>query len=102
MILEVTVFRGYGPFSQGVLRNVVKAAEELRNQGYIVVINEVTVPALDVEDGFTPFIMINGVELYIPSVDVDEKVLAEYIAETITAYENMLGLPAPPLAETMD
>lgn len=95
------MFHGYGERSQGVLRNVMRAVEELRNQGYIVVVNEVTVPVLDEEDKLTPFIMINGVELYIPSIDVDEKVLADYIVETITAYENMLGLPVPPFARAL-
>ena len=79
----------------------MRAVEELRNQGYIVVVNEVTVPVLDEEDKLAPFIMINGVELYVPSIDVDEKVLADYIVETITAYENMLGLPVPPFARAL-
>ncbi len=96
--MEVTVFHGYGPLSQGVLRNIRRAAEILRDQGYIVVIREVTVPALDTEDEFTPFVMVNGVELHIPFVEVDENILAQYMVESIEAYENMLGLPAPPVA----
>ncbi len=96
--MEVTVFRGYGPLSQGILRNIRRAAEVLRDYGYIVVLHEVTVPALDMEDEFTPFVLVNGVELHVPFVEVDEEVLAQYIVESIEAYENMLGLPSPPIA----
>ena len=97
MLLNITLFRGYGGISQGVLLNIRKVAETLSERGFIVVVREVSVPAIDLVDDFTPFVLVNGVEVHVPSVDVDVEVLADYIVETAMAYENMLGLPMPPM-----
>jgi hypothetical protein len=96
MVIEITVFRGYGPLSHSLIKNIKKAANALREKGYIVSINEVTVPVIDLEEGFTPFVLVNGVEIPVPAVDVSEEILAEYLVGSNTFLESLIGLPSPP------
>ncbi|BEP17604.1 hypothetical protein PYJP_09560 [Pyrofollis japonicus] len=96
MVIEITVFRGYGPLSHSLARNIEKAANALREKGYIVSVHEVTVPVIDLEEGFTPFVFVNGVEIPVPAVDVSEEVLAEYLVGSNMILESLIGLPSPP------
>jgi hypothetical protein len=93
--MQVTVFLGYGPLSDGVRRNVLVLVEKLREMGFSVEYSEVRVPALDVEE-FEPFVKIDEREVYIPSVSAPAEKLVEYVL----AYEfvdSLLGFLPPPL-----
>ncbi len=96
--LKFTVFIGYGPASSTIRRNTVKIVEALRELGFSVVYEEITVPALDFVD-FEPFIKVNEEEVYIPSVNIDEERLLDYFINV--ELPRILGvtvfLPLPPM-----
>ena len=94
--LSVTGFYGFGPASAGLRRNVLALVDRLREMGIPVEYSEVTVPALDFEE-FEPFVIVDGREVYIPSVSVDVDTLVEYfIAVELSQLSPIL--PLPPLA----
>ena len=95
--VEVVVFRGYGSRSSAVRENARRVVEALREAGYLASFSEVTVPAIDGEDGFEPFVLVNGVEVYIPAVEIDASKLAEYVIESVHVASTLVGFPLPPV-----
>jgi len=95
--LVVEVFRGFGGRSSEVMRNVVRAVERLREEGLRVALVEVVVPVLD--DEFEVVVRVNGVEVYVPSVPVDEGVLADYLLWRAVEASGLgvAGFPLPPV-----
>jgi hypothetical protein len=94
--IVVEVFRGFGGQSSGIVRNVLRAVEELRSEGFNITIVEIVVPALD--DEFEAFVRVNGVEIYVPSIPVDEKLLADYLLWRAVEASGVgiAGFPLPP------
>ena len=96
--LKFTVFIGYGPASSTIRRNTVKIVDALRELGFGVVYEEVTVPALDFVD-YEPFVKVNEEEVYIPSVNIDEERLLDYFINV--ELPRILGvtasMPLPPM-----
>ena len=96
--IEVVVFRGYGPQSSAVRENARRVVEVLREAGYLASFSEVTVPAVDGADSFEPFVLVNGIEVYIPAVEIDASRLAEYVIESVHAASTLVGFPLPPVS----
>lgn len=95
--ITVEVFAGFGPVSAGVLSNVARLVELLRREGIRVQVSEIRLPLLDEE--FEAFVRINGVEVYIPSVPVDEETLLDYVLWRLSQESNVFaGFPLPPIA----
>ena len=92
--LRIVGFYGYGPASAGVRRNTRLLVEGLRELGFIVEYSEVTVPAVDFDE-FEPFVKVNGEEVYIPSVSVDQDTLIDYFLST-ALMARVAPLPLPP------
>ncbi len=61
-VVRLVFFRGFGWMSSVVERIVERVVEDARLCGLRVVVEEVTVPALD-EEGYTPSLLVNGVEV---------------------------------------
>ncbi|ABM81054.1 hypothetical protein [Hyperthermus butylicus] len=96
--VEVVVFRGYGSRSSAVRENARRVVEALREAGYLASFSEVTVPVADGEEGFEPFVLVNGVEVYISAVEVDSSRLAEYVIESVYLASTLAGFPLPPVS----
>jgi hypothetical protein len=95
--VSIVVFAGFGGRSSGVLRNAKLLYEELRSEGFTVEYSEVRVPATDRE--FEPFILVNGLEIYIPAVEVDVNYLVDYIMWRLGFNScGIAGFPLPPSA----
>ena len=95
-MIEFTVFRGFDGRSQRVMANVRRAARALADEGFIVAVYEIIVPAVE-EDGFEPFVMVNGAPVYVPSIELPAESLAEYLLGAAESFDALVGLPSPPL-----
>ncbi|HIQ23596.1 MAG TPA: hypothetical protein EYH50_00935 [Pyrodictium delaneyi] len=97
-VLEITVIHGYGPVSHGVRENARAVIDTLKDLGIFVDYTEVTVPALDIEDSFEPIVLVNNVEVYLPSIKTDPEKLADYLLAMAggVAGVGVAGFPLPP------
>ncbi|NPA04804.1 MAG: hypothetical protein GXO09_01735 [Crenarchaeota archaeon] len=91
-VVRVTFFKGFGWLSSVVERLLERVVEDARDCGLRVVVERVTVPALD-EEGYTPSVLVDGVE--VPIVLNDAAMLNMVVEEA----EKRLGLLAPDLVE---
>ncbi len=95
MALTIVGFLGFGPLSHGVSRNLRAVVEKLREMGIVVDYTEVRLPLLDVEE-FEPFALIDGREVYVPSVAVEPEKLVDYLLAA--GIVGLSPLPVPPVA----
>jgi hypothetical protein len=93
-LIVITVFHGFDGRSQGILLNVRLAAQRLADMGYVTIVEEVAVPAVD---EFEASVMVNGVPVPVPSIEINVDRLAQYMLDHALGAGEALGLPSPPL-----
>ncbi len=91
---SIVAFLGYGPLSEGVRRNTLMVVERLREMGFDVEYLEVRVPAVDLLE-FEPFVKIDEVEVYMPSISASPDRLVEQVLAYETL-ESLMGFLPPP------